>query len=292
MTPYHPAMHRQTLLALTLLTTVAAAAEPPATFAERRKAHPTHLLKTGPAPQKWQPAAPPKGVRAVEYTSEVGALKAWFALPAKKRPGLLPAVVYFHGGFAFGADDWNDVKPFLDAGFAVMAPTLRGENGNPGNFEAFFGEVEDARAAVAWMAAQPGIDKARVYSFGHSAGGLISVLLSLYDDPQPVLTGSTGGLYGEDLFGWIEAPFNAHDEAEWRLRVLWPNLDAMKKPHVGYVGFEDQGCRRGQPDLLRALDKHKAPLEMILVPGDHFSSKPAAIRAFLARLQGRSPAKH
>ena len=92
----------------------------------------------------------------------------------------------------------NDCLPFLAAGFAVMTPTLRGENGNPGSFELFYGEVDDAEAAVRFLAAQPRIDSKRIYTFGHSVGGGISALLSLRPEIPVRKGGSSGGLYSRD----------------------------------------------------------------------------------------------
>ena len=82
------------------------------------------------------------------YTSDGRKLKGWLFRPAPAAGGNPPVLVYFHGGFAFGADDFEACKPFADAGFVVFTPMLRGENGNPGDFEMYMGEVDDARAAA------------------------------------------------------------------------------------------------------------------------------------------------
>ncbi len=71
---------------------------------------------------------------------------------------------------------------------------LRGENGNPGNYELFLTEVGDAKAAVRWLARQPFVDAKRVYTFGHSTGGAISALLSLREGVPAVNGGCWGGL--------------------------------------------------------------------------------------------------
>src|SRR5438067_6337159 len=70
---------------------------------KERAKHATKLRRKGPSPQKAPPVGPPPaGARAVVYPSNGMQLKAWIsALPAagaKNRP----AVVYCHGGFAFG----------------------------------------------------------------------------------------------------------------------------------------------------------------------------------------------
>src|SRR4051812_4187925 len=61
----------------------------------------TTLRVKGPAPQPYQNGKPPPGVRQVEYKSGNLKLQAW----ASADPGdgrKRPAVVYLHGGFAFG----------------------------------------------------------------------------------------------------------------------------------------------------------------------------------------------
>jgi dipeptidyl aminopeptidase/acylaminoacyl peptidase len=105
-------------------------------LAAARKNFATRLRVRGPAPQEFENALPPDAVREVEFTSGALKLKGWLSVhptDGKRRP----AVVYLHGGWAFGADDWRDAAPFVEAGFVLFMPMLRGENGNAGNFESF-----------------------------------------------------------------------------------------------------------------------------------------------------------
>jgi hypothetical protein len=57
--------------------------------------------------------------------------------------------MFLHGGFCFDASDWQVTKAFRDAGFIVMIPVLRGEQGQPGNFTMFHDEVDDVVNAAA-----------------------------------------------------------------------------------------------------------------------------------------------
>ena len=123
-------------------------------FLEQRRGHATRLLVRGPAPQAYKVEPTPAGVERVAYVSGGRQLWGWLALP-KEAGAPVPGIVYAHGGFAFGASDFDDAAAFLDAGFAVFMPTLRGENGNPGHFEFFYGEVDDLGAAVRLLAARP-----------------------------------------------------------------------------------------------------------------------------------------
>ena len=264
----------------------ATAPQPPETsYLERRAAFETRLVRRGPSPQPYRLQSPPSGVRAVVYPSGPLSLEAWVAFPEGLPPGgKVPAVVFFHGGYAFGAGDFEDARPFLRAGFAVMCPMLRAEDGNPGDFEMLLGEVEDAGAAIAWLASQPGVDASHVYTFGHSAGGIISALLSLR--PVPIrYGGSSGGMYGTRLFDidWVrEAMPFADGPDERSMRVLVGNVRSMQRRHYAYVGATD-------PDQEVALvTKELRPGSLLVVetiPGDHFTSLPPSVEAFIARIR-------
>src|SRR5260221_9437202 len=94
-------------------------------YLEMRRAHATVLTEKGPAPENASARPPPDGVQLIRYASGDLTLKAWFALPAKAPADDVPAIVFFHGGFALGEDDLKECKPFLDAGYAVLLPSLR-----------------------------------------------------------------------------------------------------------------------------------------------------------------------
>ena len=254
-------------------------------FAERRAQHRTVLVRHGPSPQGYSNEEPPPGVEEVHYPSSGRDLKAWYAHPSPTRA---PALVYFHGGFSFGAGDFAVLQPFLDAGFAVMTPTWRGENGNPGDFELYYGELDDARAAVAWLRARPDVDLAHVFAFGHSAGGILAALISFYSDTGLQLTGSAGGLYDVEVLDGFE-PFDPSDAQERLLRVPAPNADQFRVPHIGYIGSSDVLVRRGAAIAEQIAKQANAPLTTELVPGNHFSSLRPALQRFLARVQASLP---
>src|SRR5207249_445726 len=116
-------------------------------YADARKGFQTKLIRKAAAPQAWQPVKPPPGVTVMDYQSGNLKLKAWVNGPPKGA-ARSPAVLFLHGGFAFDRDDWEQAQPFRDAGYVVMAPMLRGENGLPGVYSMFYDEVEDVNAAA------------------------------------------------------------------------------------------------------------------------------------------------
>ncbi len=257
-------------------------------YLARRSAHPTQLRERGPSPAKYVDQDPPAGVAEVLFPSGELQLKAWVARPYSGGHRL-PALIYFHGDFAFGAEDFEAVRPFLTAGFLVMTPTLRGENGNPGDLELLWGEVDDAHAAVQWVMQQPDVDRSRIYAFGHSIGGGLAAMLTLYPELPLRRTGSCGGIYVPETFGrWATSEANADlvrfdpsDPNETELRVLGPNLSWMVHPHIAYVGTEDPwfiGNGTRVRDRAWVLGK---PFDMVEVEGDHMGSLAPALAAFL-----------
>lgn len=251
------------------------------TFEQFRSGYRTQLIKTGPSPQPFDIESPPPNVTEIRYTSGALPLKAWvYRPPGVEEP--CPALVFFHGGFAFGAGDLEACQPFMDAGYVVMAPMLRGENGNPGNFELFFGEIDDAKAACQWLAQQPYVDPNRIYTFGHSVGGGVSAVLSLMDDVPIRHGGSSGGLYDHLTFlGWSAegmVPFK-NLPMERSVRLLVGNAHLIQRPHYGYYGTEDDAFHDTAAALRKEQTNGKLTLEE--VPGDHFSSFDESLRRYL-----------
>ncbi len=241
----------------------------------------TRLLFREPAPGEAVLGALPPGVEVVHYPAPPGDLKGWW-MPADG-PGPHPALVFFHGGFAWSPAHAELLRPWVARGWHVFMPALRGEHGNPGAYELLCGEVDDAAAAIRWVAARPDVDPARIAVFGHSLGGAISGLVALRDDLPIAASGSAGGLYFEEVLqGWAPMlPFDPHDPAERRRRLLLAHLDALHRPHLAWMGESDPLRAVVEPARARARQTG-APLQVRTVPGDHQTSLAPALDAFAA----------
>ncbi|QDQ27021.1 prolyl oligopeptidase family serine peptidase [Chitinimonas arctica] len=240
------------------------------------------LLHKGPSPQSYRQEKPPTGVQEVHYPAAPGQLMAWFAMPIKPERRPVPLLVYAHGGFAFGADDFAATEPFRSAGFAVLTPTFRGENGNPGYFELMGGEVDDLLAAIEWGRQQAGVDSERVYVFGHSVGGNLSGLVALQDSAKLRLAGAASGAYPEQIFeAWQRiVPFDAKKPLEKQRRLYPGQLSALSVPFFLYLGTGEESTPQIEPWIKSRAKSAKQPFRIQLVPGDHEGMLANAAQAF------------
>ncbi|NND98772.1 MAG: prolyl oligopeptidase family serine peptidase [Pirellulaceae bacterium] len=250
---------------------------------ELRERAPSSLRHVGPAPQAFADQVVPDGAAEIEYTSGDLSLKAWFATPSGSRKQH-PVIVYYHSAHALGVSDWELMQPFLDAGFAVLTPSLRGENGNPGNFELFGGELDDAINAIRYVANRADVDAERIYTFGHSVGGGLTSLLSLSPTDVPIrMGGSCSGIYArEDFAKWGEqCPFDPQDYQITRVRVLDGNLSHVHHRHIAYVGSHDPMITTANR-IQRRQQADDAKIDVVEILGDHLSVLPIALKKYLS----------
>ncbi|MFT3724996.1 MAG: prolyl oligopeptidase family serine peptidase [Hyphomonadaceae bacterium] len=241
----------------------------------------------GPSPQGYGKSVP-KSIETVRYTSKAGEMLAWVMRPAGDITTVRPVLVFAHGGFALGAgsgagDGDNDMaKPFVDAGFIVMLPAVRGENGNPGNFEVFLGEVDDVIAAGRKAKTLAGADPDRVYLFGHSIGGGLATLAALSADHPFRIVGAAGGNYSIVSCKDIAAEWGTFKATDAECKARFPDtyLPKLKTPLYSYVGTGDgYASAYGRSFKLIASDQ----FHLVSLNGDHFSSVDAAIQDFIAQ---------
>ena len=187
-------------------------------FAKERSAFRTNLTEKKVLGRRTELEAPPKGVREIQYQSGDLKLKAWVSDQPKSEQRR-PAVVHMHAAFSLAAEDWDYVQPYLDAGYVVMMPSVRGENGNPGSFECFYGELDDVIAAGRWLASQADVDPARVFLSGHCTGGTLAILASMVPSPFAAVASFEGATDAEFINTWIgEPPYDMNNPREELLR--------------------------------------------------------------------------
>lgn len=268
------------------------ATQPYRPYLERLAAHTTVLRADEPSAGRFEPGFVPDGAAEIHYRSGPHDLRAWWAAPPEA-DAPAPALLYLHGAFALGPKDWRAVQPFREAGFAVLLPALRGENGNPGRQELLYGEVDDAVAAARWLAARPEVDPRHVYAAGHSIGGGVVALLALRPEAPVRLTASVGGIYVTETFlRWSRSKANAAlvrfdplDPAEGTLRTLVPNVRDLVHPHRAYIGQGDTWFHPNAEALAAEAARVDAPVVVERVPGDHMGSLEPALARYLEHVR-------
>ena len=185
----------------------------------------------------------------VAWTSFDGMrVPGWFALPDGAPPASgWPAVVWVHGGPAAQtrANFRADMQWLLANGYAVLMPNVRGSTGygrammDADDVDLRLDSVHDLAAGRAWLAAQPGIDPARIAVMGQSYGGYM-VLASVTEYPE--LWRCAIDFYGIVDFGTLleaTGPWRrAHRAAEYgdpvRHRALFDRISPIR--HVERIG--------------------------------------------------------
>jgi dienelactone hydrolase len=249
-------------------------------YIQARKRFKTRLIHAGPAPDQCElPLI--NGTQTVNYQSGGLTLTAYVSTPwrdGKKHP----AVLFLHGGFALCSDkSWQSAKPFADAGYIVMIPTFRGENGQPGSYTMFYDEVDDVIAAAERLAHDPEVDRERVFVAGFSHGGTLSLLAAMASHQfraAAAFSGSTNQLVGA-LVGTRPPPavFDTSDLEEFEMRSPAAYATSFQCPVRMFYGNSEPFYEAWIQETARRAQKNKLDVAAVPVPGDHWSALPREI---------------
>jgi acetyl esterase/lipase len=215
-------------------------------YAEARRNFETKLVHRGPSPQEadypWQQEnilAHP-GRHVLDVPSDGIGLHVFHDPP--NSPGKRPAVIFLHGGFAFGDGDMEMAQPFRDAGFVVVMPVLRGENGQAGDFTLYYDEVADVLAVADALGSLEHVDTNNLFVAGHSAGGTLATLSALASKKfraAASFSGSMnqGAIVNDPDSEWLVV-FDTSDPREVQMRSPEAYAGSFKCPARLYYGDE------------------------------------------------------
>ena len=254
-------------------------------YAESRKTFHTKLLQQGPAPhQDCKNSKPPLGAAEVYFPSGGLRLRAWVGIPATEDKQKHPAVLFLHGGFCFDASDWEDAKAFRDAGFIVMLPNRRGENGQPGNFTMFYDEVEDVINAAEYLRKEAFVDDRKLYVAGSSTGGTLTMLAALtypHFRAAASFSGSPDDVgytrHAVAVGNWSDIPFDYRNTEELQLRSARVYAASFKRPARLYYGTEEKHFALSTQPTADLARQHGLDVRAIAVEGGHNSAEAAEI---------------
>ncbi len=249
-------------------------------YAQARHSFKTRLLKKGPSPEVSPPLGTPPGARRVTYPGGPDGsieLVAWLSHyePSKK---LKPAVLFLHGGNATGDGHWELLKAYWEAGFVVLLPSFRGENGQAGYYSGFYDETADALAAATYLENLPGIDRNRFFIAGHSNGGTLALLASMtrkFRAAAPISAGVSAWRY----FGRYssEMPFDATDPMEFVMRSSACFGTSLKCPTFLLRGSEERPFDKDHDLLIERARSAGVSIDKKILPGTHNGVVPGAV---------------
>ncbi|WP_296017210.1 alpha/beta fold hydrolase [uncultured Agrobacterium sp.] len=249
-------------------------------YAKARERFHTHLLRKMPAPEKSEPLGTPPGARRVTYPGGPNGsieLVAWLSeyTPSKT---LKPAVLFLHGGNATGDGHWALMKPFWQAGFVVLLPSFRGENGQQGNYSGFYDETSDALSAAAYLENLPGIDKDRFFLAGHSNGGTLSLLAAMtrkFRAAVPISAGVNSWRYFNRYAD--ELCFDETDPQEFIMRSSVCFGHSLKCPTLMLRGTQERPFDADHELLMSRATSVGTKIDHQLLPGTHNGVVPHAV---------------
>ncbi len=257
---------------------------------EARQGFQTQLTETR---QEDRPLDPPPAdiFSLVEYQSPVGPMQAYLSVHPDIEPGeRRPAIIWLSGGFPAargGSGIWtmtaveNDqsASAYRNEGVVMLVPTVRGTADNPGNQEAFFGEVDDVLAAAEYLRSLPIVDPDRIILGGHSTGGTLALLVAESTDFFSAVV-AFGPVARVTDYGGITWPFDPTNPKEVKLRSPLYFLDAISTPTLVVEG------ERGNIEDLELLEETSDNPNIhfvLLKEEDHFTPL-APVNRWLARM--------
>ena len=235
------------------------------------------------------PAPPEELFDLVHYPSKVGDLAAYISSDPQDGQKH-PIIIWIVGGWGNRIDDFPWVYPnwdndqtgsaFWQAGLLAMYPSFRGGNGNPGHFEALFGEVDDVISAYEYAASLPYVDPERIYLGGHSTGGTRALLASEYADKFRAVF-CFGAVDEIKYHNNSQFTFDTKNENEHIMRspIYW--LDNIKTPT-----FLVEGSEGNSENLKRMLlaSQNENIHGFIIEGADHFTVLAPLTRLFAQKI--------
>lgn len=193
------------------------------------------------------------------------------------------AVLFLHPGFDLWPDVWEFAAPLRDAGYIVMIPTTRGENGQHGVFTMYLDEVSDVLNAADYLRSQPDVDPEHVFVAGYSVGGTLTMLAAeIYNHFRAAasISGTPDlGPYLKYARGAKEnAPFDFTDPREIQIRSALAYAASIKCPIRLYYGIKEEYFTVSAPLTAKIAKQSGIDAKAVAVDGDHGSSAEQSLR--------------
>jgi fermentation-respiration switch protein FrsA (DUF1100 family) len=243
-----------------------------------------------PAPRAVPPAAAvlPAAEEVSFKTADGLRLAGWFVPPVHRgspsgglRGAKPPAVLVCNGNAGNRSLRAPLAAALARAGLAVLLFDYRGYAANPGR-PTEEGLAADARAALAYLAARPDVDPARLVYFGESLGAAVALRLAVERPPAALVLRSPWASLtevGRRLYPWLPVSLLLADRYDSLGRV-----GRLAAPLLVVAGERDGIVPAAHSR--RLFDAAPQPKRFVLLPGaDHNDLDLLAGERLLAELQ-------
>ncbi|MFJ4443205.1 S9 family peptidase [Pseudomonas sp. NPDC089422] len=236
-----------------LYAVAASPISPPAVIAIARSGHEVSVLAGG---AEVLPVAQISLPQSIHYDSG-GALAHGFFYPAAASVGPVPLVVFIHGGPTSACYPVLDprIQYWTRRGFAVADLNYRGSTGYGRAYRQALhlrwgeSDVQDACAAVEYLAGLGLIDPGKAFIRGGSAGGYTTLCAlafhgvfragaSLYGVSDPIALGQATHKFEGDYLDWLIGD-PQQDAERYRQRTPLLHASAIKVPVIFFQGELD-----------------------------------------------------
>ncbi|MFJ4344529.1 S9 family peptidase [Pseudomonas sp. NPDC089401] len=226
---------------------------PPAVISIDRNSHEVDVLAGG---AEVLPAERISLPQSIHYDSG-GATAHGFFYPAASRKGPSPLVVFIHGGPTSACYPVLDprIQYWTQRGFAVADLNYRGSTGYGRAYRQALhlrwgeSDVQDACAAVEYLAAQGLVDRDKAFIRGGSAGGYTTLCAlafhdmfragaSLYGVSDPIALGHATHKFEGDYLDWLIGD-PRQDAERYRQRTPLLHAGQIKVPVIFFQGELD-----------------------------------------------------
>ena len=165
-------------------------------------------------------------LREVWYRSGGLRVPAFVYRPRETGGRRLPVVVFNRGSYVVGAEFGYRALPMFhrlaESGFLVVAPFYRGSLGAEGKDELGGGDLDDLMNVARLLEAFPYADRANVFLYGESRGGVMALMA--IRDGFPANAAATFGAF-TDLDAYVRS---AGPQLLALSRTIWADFDARK----------------------------------------------------------------
>jgi dipeptidyl aminopeptidase/acylaminoacyl peptidase len=228
----------------------------------------------------------------IEYPSTDGlSIPAYLYRPADAGGGdRHPAILWIHGG---PTSQWHDsfhadVQFFVQQGYVVLMPNIRGSSGYSKAFEQLneqcWGhcDLEDVVAGVEYLETLPYVAQDHMGIYGSSYGGIMSMAAAAFA-PGVFQAAIPHGGYGD----WIEfyhgknelrhikllehdlGPFEEYEEV-WRRSSSIFHVEDITTPMLLVHGYGHYPVYRQTYDFAQALQRHQKTFRYNVYPGENY----------------------